>query len=425
MTTNVYDSLAPPARVRPVVMTWSVAPSNAGLIVTPAGGVTLHRVDRHAGRIADGVRQVVGDRVRRVRVGHGEGVGDRPDGGHRVLHRADEVLLDRRPLQRRVDEGADAFLADGERDARQDAGERHHGGGAGDPGQGVSGRRSTRRACTAVPAGPRSSARPSIPGRSARPARQARRRRGRRCGEGPVAGTAVPPLSLMTCLIRISAAVSLTAVQRTDRPMKTMTPPLRPSAKPGIDVAVGVDLHALPAHRRARDRDGVGAGPLHVARVAAGLGQRVPRSRGHQRADTGGPGRPCGRAGRRGRAQRPGGRQRPGRLLTLLTRVSRVVQVTGLVIMNAFCAGGQRRGVREAPGSSRWCRSRTIVGVPSTQPRRPLVTVSAMATVSPWARPVRSDPERLGRSAERQGGLEVGGLGAVGVGRGRCRTWCR
>ena len=164
-------------------------------------------------------------------------------------------------------------------------------------------------------------------------------------------GTAVPPLSLMTCLIRVSAAVSLTAVHRTDRPMKTMTPPLRPSAKPGIDVAVGVDLYALPAHRRAGDRDGVGAGPLHVARVTAGLGQGVPRSRGHQRADTGGPGRPGGGAGRRSRAQRPGGGS--GRAAAHGLDEGQPGGAGDRVGHHEdVLAGGQRRGVREARGSS-------------------------------------------------------------------------
>ena len=191
----------------------------------------------------------------------------------------------------------------------------------------------SRRACTSVPGAPRWSAPAVDPGHG-----RWRSARGRSAPVGVAVrskspGTRVPPLSLVTFLIRISRAVSLTAVQRTDSPMKTMTPPLRPSAKPGMTLPLASISDALPAHRRAGDRHGVGAGPLDVARVAAGLGQRVPGAGRDQRADTGGARRPGGRTGRGGRAQVPGGRR--GRAaLTDLTRVSLVVQVTGLVIMN-------------------------------------------------------------------------------------------
>src|SRR5690242_17899244 len=50
------------------------------------------------------------------------------------------------------------------------------------------------------------------------------------------AGIAVPPLSLMTSFERSSVAVSLVAVHWTNVPRGTVTPPLRPSAKPGITV---------------------------------------------------------------------------------------------------------------------------------------------------------------------------------------------
>ena len=46
-------------------------------------------------------------------------------------------------------------------------------------------------------------------------------------------GTAVPPLSLTTFLISRRVAVSLMAVQRTNVPIGTVTPPFRPSEKPG------------------------------------------------------------------------------------------------------------------------------------------------------------------------------------------------
>ena len=79
------------------------------------------------------------------------------------------------------------------------------------------------------------------------------------------AGTAVPPLSLMTCLITVSLAVWLTAVHRTaGRGHGDATVEAVGEARD--DVAVGVDLDAEPADRRVGDRYGVRR--LPVARRA-------------------------------------------------------------------------------------------------------------------------------------------------------------